>query len=254
LTPSPSESARPPASPPDRGAGARPDASRRVRQLAIIAIVGQSVFPLTWLIAGGVSEGYSHEKQYVSELAARDAEHAWIADIGIAALGLSWIALGLALRAALPCRRWSWLPPALFLAAGAATTLVVLLPVDCSASVDDACRTLERSWDLSWRHYAHGFIGWGNQLMLAATPFALALALRPGRLSRLALALGLLGLLIGAGQFLAQFADEDRAGIYQRAGFVVVQGWSYLLAASLLLAATVRPAGFAERIRRGRPP
>jgi Protein of unknown function (DUF998) len=222
-------------------------ASLRVRQLAIIAIVAQSVFPLTWLIAGGVSDGYSHEEQYVSELAARDAEHAWIAAIGIAALGLSWIALGLALRAALPRRRWSWLPSALFVTTGAATTLVVLLPVDCSSSVDDACRTLERGWDLSWRHYAHGFVAWANQLLLAATPFALALALRPGLLSRLAFALGVVGLLIGAGQLVAQFADEDRAGIYQRAGLVAVQGWTYLLAAAMLLAATVRPTGFAER-------
>jgi Protein of unknown function (DUF998) len=222
-------------------------AGLRVRRLAIITIVGQSVFPLAWLVAGGVTEGYSHERQYVSELAARDAEHAWIAAIGIAALGLSWIALGLALRAALPRRRWSWLPPALFVATGTATTLGVLLPVDCSSSVDDACRTLERGWDLSWRHYAHGFVGWANQLMLAATPFALALALRPGRLSRLALALGLIGLLVGAAHLVAEISDEDRVGIYQRAGLVAVQGWSYLLAASLLLAATVRPTGFAER-------
>ena len=81
----------------------------RVRQLAIVAIVGQAVFPLAWLTAGGVSEGYSHEAQYVSELAARDADYAWIVDIGIAALGLIWIALGLALHAALSGRRWSWL-------------------------------------------------------------------------------------------------------------------------------------------------
>jgi hypothetical protein len=224
----------------------------RVRWLAILAIAGQAVFPLTWLVAGGLEEGYSHEKQYVSELAARNADHAWIAGVGIAALGLSWIALGLALRVALPERPWSWLPPALFLATGAATTLVVLVPVDCSSSVDDACRTLERDWGLSWRHYAHGFIAWLNQLILAATPFALALALRPGRLSRVALAVGVIGLLIGAGQFVAQVADEDRAGIYQRAGLVVVQGWTYLLAASLLLAATVRPAGFGQRAARSR--
>ena len=122
--------------------------------------------------------------------------------------------------------------------------------MDCSSSVDDVCRSLEQGWDLSWRHYAHGFIAWANQLMLAATPFALALALRPGRLSRLALALGLIGLLIGVGQFVAQVADDDRAGIYQRAGLVVVQGWTYLLAASLLLAAAVRPAGFADAASR----
>lgn len=224
-------------------------AATRVQRLAIAAIVGQSIFPLAWLVAGGVSEGYSHEKQYVSELAARNADHAWIADVGIAALGLSWVCLGLALRVALPRRPWSRLPPALFLVVGLATALVVLLPTDCSPSVDDACRAREEAWELSWRHYAHGFIGWANQLMLAATPFALALALRPGPLARIALALGSIGLLIGAGHLAASFADEDRLGIYQRAGLVVVQGWTYLLAGALLLASAVRPPGFAESAR-----
>jgi hypothetical membrane protein len=101
----------------------------RVRRLAILAIVGQAVFPITWLVAGGLDQGYSHERQYVSELAGRHAEHPWIAALGIAALGLSWLALG--------------------------------------------------DGDLSWRHYAHGFVGWANQLMLAATPFALAAAALP---------------------------------------------------------------------------
>jgi hypothetical membrane protein len=215
----------------------------RVRWLAIATIAGQALFALSWLVAGGLSEGYSHEMQYVSELAARNADHAWIASIGIAALGLSWIALGLALRPALPTGPWSWLPPALFLVTGVATALVVLLPVDCSSSVDDACRELERDWELSWRHYAHGFIAWANQLFLAATPFALALALRPALLSKVAFALGSIGLVIGAAQLLAQFVDEDRVGIYQRAGLVTVQGWTCLLAACLLLVAAVRPAG-----------
>lgn len=222
-------------------------AVRGIRWGASSAIALQSVFPLTWLVAGATTHGYSHEKQYVSELAAQGAEHAWIAALGIAALGLSWVALGLALRAALPIRRWAWLPPALFVATGAATTLVVVLPVDCAPSVDDACRTLEREWNLSWRHYAHGLIAWLNQLMLAATPFALALALRPGRLARLLVGLGVLGHLLGAAQVAAQLVDEDRVGIYQRTGLAVVQGWTYLLAACLLAVIAMGPAAYAGR-------
>jgi uncharacterized protein DUF998 len=219
---------------------------RPVTQLAGVAILGQSIFPLAWLVAGGIDSGYSHERQYVSELAARNAAHPWIAEIGIAALAVSWIALGVALRAGLPRRPWSWAPPALFLATGVATAGVVLLPLDCSPSVDHACRLRHEGWDLSWRHYGHEFLGWACQLMLAATPFALARALRPGILSRLALALGVIGLFIAAGGVAATLADESRAGIYQRAGLIVVQGWTYLLAAALLLAARARQPGFGQ--------
>ena len=218
----------------------------RVRALSLAVIVGQSVFPLSWLVAGGLTDGYSHERQYVSELAGRDSEYAWLATIGIVALGLSWIALGLALRVALPRRSWSRGPAALFLAAGILTVLVAFLPVDCSPSIDEACAAREREWDLSWRHYGHGFIAWINQLLLAATSFAFALALRPGILSRLALTFGLIGLLIGAGYFAATIADEDHAGIYQRTALVAVQGWTYFLAAALLLVSYVRPTRDAQ--------
>jgi hypothetical protein len=211
-----------------------------VRRLALLAIAGQALFPLAWLVAGGVDEGYSHERQYVSELGARNAEHAWIFAVGAVALGLSWVAIGLALRGALPRRPWSWAPPALFVAAGVLAASVVLLPLDCSPTVDEACKAQLKDWDLSWRHYAHGFVGLAAQVVLAATPFALALALRPGMLSRVALGLGLVGLLIGAGLVVAPLVDEDREGIYQRAGLVVVQGWTCLLAAALLLDSFVR--------------
>jgi hypothetical protein len=214
-----------------------------VRRLAIAAIVLQALFSIAWLVAGGLDEGYSHERQYVSELGARDAEHAWIFIIGAFALGLSWVATGLALRLALPKRPWSWAPPALFVASGIAAGSVALLPLDCSVTVDDACRARAEDWDLAWRHYAHGLVGLGAQLMLAATPFALALALRPGQLARVALALGIIGLALGAALLAVPSVDEDRDGIYQRAGLAVVQGWTCLLAAALLLVATVRPPG-----------
>jgi uncharacterized protein DUF998 len=221
-------------------------AAQRVQRLAVLAIVGQSLFPLSWLVAGGVESGYSHEKQYVSELGARGAEHRWLFDLGDLALGLSFVALGLALSVALRHRPWFWLPPALFVIIGLLTAAEALLPLDCASSIDSACRAQEKHWDLSWQHYAHGFVGLVVQVLLATTPFALALALRPGRLSRLALGLGLIGLLIGVGHLVVASVDDARLGIYQRAGLVVMQGWAYLLAGALLLAAVVRPVGFAH--------
>jgi hypothetical protein len=211
----------------------------RVRRWATVAVVGQSIFPLAWLVAGGLERGYSHERQYVSELAARNAGHAWIADIGIAALGISFFGLGMALSAALPKRSWSGLPAALFIALGVGMLLVILFPLDCSPTVDPVCKSRLEDWGLSWRHYAHEFVSLVLQLMIAATPFALALALRRGPLARIALALGLIGLVLGAGQFVATAADGDRTGIYQRAGLIVMQGWAYLIAAGLLVSSAL---------------
>jgi hypothetical protein len=201
----------------------------------VIAIVGQSLFSITWLVAGGIDGRYSDERQYVSELAARDAAHPWIVTVGIAALGVSFVALGLGLRAALPPRRWSRLGPMLFVAAGLGIALIALLPLDCAPSVDRACEARLKEWELSWRHYGHDIVGVAVQLSLAATPFALALALRPGPLARAAVLLGAIGLSLGVAHIAAISVDEDRAGIYQRAGLVALHGWACLLAVALLV-------------------
>jgi hypothetical protein len=220
-----------------------------MRQLALVALAGQAVFPLGWLVAGGLSDGYSHERQYVSELGARGMEYDWIFELGLLGLALSWVAIGLVLRHALPDPRWSRVSGALFLVAGVAAAAVVVLPVDCSASIDAACEERQRAGDLSWQHYAHGLIAWAEQLVLAATPFVVGRALPAGPLRHAAFALGAIGLVLGAAQLGIQFADEDRAGIYQRAGLVIVQGWSCLLACALLLVSYVG-SGAATSVRR----
>jgi hypothetical protein len=215
----------------------------QVRWLAAVIAGGQALFALSWLVAGAVTDGYSHERQHVSELAARSAEHAWIVTLGIAALGVSWIALAYVLSRALPRGRWWRRGAMLFAIAGVATILVALAPLDCAPSVDEACRARGEAWDLSWQHYAHVALAWIAQLALALTPFALALALRGTPLAGPLALLGCLGLLFGAATTTISFVDEDRGGIYQRAGLVVLHGWTCLLAGALYALAVMRSSG-----------
>ena len=225
-------------------------AAVRVRRLVVAVAAGQARFALSWLVAGGLSESYSHERQHVSELAARNAEHALIVSLGIAVLGLSWIGFGYVFLLGLLRMRWWRRIALIFALAGSARSLVAFLPLDCAASVDDACRARGEAWDLSWRHYAHVLLAWGAQIALAVTPFTIALALRATPLARPLVALGVLGLLFGAATTVVGFADEARAGIYQRAGLAVVHGWTCLLAAALFVAATQAGAHGDERAGR----
>lgn len=217
-------------------------AERRVAAWTLSAIALQAIFPIAWLVAGALDHGYSHDREYVSELAALGQPHRWIVTAGIVALGLSWLALALALRPALRDRRLGWLPAALFAAVAALTVASALMPLDCVGSIDHVCRHRERHWQLSWHHYGHGFAAWVIQLLLAATPFAFAVVFRPGVLSRVALGAGVIGLAIGAGVGVAQAGYSPHAGIYQRAGLVVVHGWTYLICAALLVAAYLQTA------------
>ena len=216
------------------------DPAGAVPALAIIALLGQGLFGFAWLVAGALEDGYSHERQPVSELAARHADHAWIMNLGLVAFAASFIALGLALRIALPRRRWAWAPPALFLAIGVGIALSLAFNLDCAPSIDQACRERGEAGDLSWRHYGHILAGLTTTLLIAATPFAFALALRPGRLARIALLFGLIALALGVGDFVTLSVDEDNGGIYQRTGLASVHGWVGLIAVSLLVPWAVR--------------
>src|SRR4051812_3939725 len=61
------------------------------------ALAGQVAFVVAWIVGGALEPHYSAIDEYVSELGARDAAHAWIVNAGIVVLGLSWGALAIAL-------------------------------------------------------------------------------------------------------------------------------------------------------------
>ncbi|MDQ3409199.1 MAG: hypothetical protein M3469_04365, partial [Actinomycetota bacterium] len=68
------------------------------------------------------------------------------------------------------------------------------LPLDCSPAAGSQCLRRAEAGELSWRHEGHGAAAGLILLAVALSPFALWLALRPGRGARIALACGVVGL------------------------------------------------------------
>jgi hypothetical protein len=203
------------------------------------AFAGQALFFASWIVAGALEPHYSHLDSYVSELAARDAAHPWIETVGLAALGLSLLALAAALATALPRRRA--LPIAAFALAGAAVVLAAIFPLDCATTISHQCKTLQDASELSWQHYAHLWLGLAETVFLVLTPFALARALWPGTTAAVLLASGTIGLAIGVLSTFGHDAPGAADGLIQRLGFVVVLIWVALVGAWVLWATRGAP-------------
>jgi uncharacterized protein DUF998 len=209
------------------------------RALVWAAFAGQVLFFASWIVAGALEPHYSHVDSYVSELAARDAAHPWIETAGLAAFGLSLIALGGALAAALPRRRW--VPAVAFALAGATVVLAAIFQLDCATTISHHCKALQDAGELSWQHYAHLWAGLAETVFLVLTPFALARALWPGTTAAVVLACGTIGLAIGVLTTFGHDASGAADGLIQRLGFVVVLVWVTLVGAWVLWATRGAP-------------
>ena len=207
---------------------------RRARTLAWYAVAAQIAFVLAWLVAGLLEPGYSFVEQAISELGARDAEHAWIVNAALVALGASFAALGIALRRVLPRRPAASATVALLVLAGLATVAAGLLPLDCGMTVNEACERSWRAGDLRWQHDGHLWAAFASQLALLPTPFLIARALWPSNEAVAALAAGAGGLLIAAGATLGYGADTGADGLVQRASVAALHAWCLILAAGVL--------------------
>jgi Protein of unknown function (DUF998) len=209
------------------------------RALVWLAFAVQAVFFASWIVAGALEPHYSHVESYVSELAARDAAHPWIETVGIVALGLSLVALGAALPAALGRRRG--LAAASFGAAGVAGILAAVFPLDCATTVSHHCQALQDAGDLSWQHYAHLWLGLAETVFLALTPFALSRALWPGTTAAVLLGCGAFGLGIAVLSTFGHDVSGAADGLIQRFGFTVVLIWVLLVGAWVLWATRGAP-------------
>jgi hypothetical protein len=84
-----------------------PDAvRRRTLLLAWAAILAQVVFVGGWVLAGALEPGYSHVREYISELGRHGAAHPWIFTVFVGIWGLGFIALAVALVPSLRTRPW----------------------------------------------------------------------------------------------------------------------------------------------------
>ena len=209
------------------------------RAFVWVAFAAQAIFFASWIVAGALEPHYSHVQRYVSELAGRNAAHPWIETIGIAALGVSLIALGAALPGALQRRRA--LPAIAFVAAGLVAGLAAAFPLDCSTTIDHHCKALQDAGRLSGDHYAHLWLSLANQVFLLLTPFALARALWPGTAGAVFLSFGTTGLGIGAAMTLAYSASGAADGLIQRFGFLVLLVWVVIVGGRILWATRGAP-------------
>jgi hypothetical protein len=215
------------------------------RRLVWIALAGQAIFIVSWIVAGALEPGYSHLDQAVSELGASDASHAWIVNAGLVVYGLSFVALGVALLGVLRSR----LALALFVLAGVTIVVAGLVPLDCGLS-DNRCEHMFRAGELSWHTDVHLWASLVSQLLLAATPFAVARALWPAPVAQLAVAAGTFGLVIGVGSFFLYDVGDSPEGLIQRFGFLTVHVWVLIVAVGILHSTRrARPPGQLVRLR-----
>lgn len=221
---------------------------RAVRVLAWAAIAGQVAFVACWILAGALQRDYSHVEQAVSDLGGEVAQHAWVMNAGIVVVGLSVAALAPGLRRTLPARAAGAAAAALFALAGAAIAAHAFLPLQCSLS-SEACRDRLEARALSWQTSAHVWAGSGVELLLLATPFAIAAALwrspsgpaAPTPVGVAALLAGLAGIgLAGATALALRVAGDDAFGLIQRLSLLALHLWIGLVAAGILYASRSR--------------
>lgn len=213
--------------------------SKFARGLAWGAIAGQLVYTLSWIVAGSVQPHYSHVRQWMSELSARFAEHPWIFASGLAVLGLSIVALAVALRMTLPRTPAAVVLVALLGFAGAAMVVEAVAPLDCSFATE-ACRDRFDAGTLSASTSVHLWASLLATIALLLTPFVLARALWrrsagllvPHPVAAAALAIGVVGVALAALGFAG--GNGDAAGLVQRVGVLGLHVWAILLAAGVL--------------------
>lgn len=201
---------------------------------AWVALVAQVAFVAAWLVAGALEDGYSHAEQYVTELAADDAENPWIVRASLVGLGLSLVSLAVGARAALPRTRRSLAVILFLVLGGAATALTGVFSVDCMPTVDAACERRFDAGEGSWETHAHLIASWAMYPTLLPIPFLLAWATWPGMAARPALVAGVLGLVASVPGL---FADEPGAlaGLAQRHGYNAMHVGIALFALGLLV-------------------
>jgi hypothetical membrane protein len=205
-----------------------------VRALAWAALLGQGLFIVGWLVAGAVEPGYSSSAQTVSDLGGSFARHAWVMNASFVVLGVSMLALGPGLLAVLPRGRAAWMAIGLLALAALAFFLLVPYRLECSLETDARCLTRYHAGQLHWGTYAHVWDSLAARIAVLLTPFAVARALWPRPTGAVALALGVVGVLITVVAALLYGVTSGSSGVIERLELLSLNLWIVILAAGVL--------------------
>ncbi len=201
--------------------------SLSTRLLAVVAVAGQVNFVAAWVIGGLIQPGYSTADQTVSELFARTADHPVVLWIGLAGLVPSYLATATILLRAVGRRGRA--AASLFAFAAPLVIVVLVAPLDCMTSGTAVCAARAEADDISSTHHLHNLAAVTLQLVLVATPFAVALAVRGSRWAPWAAGFGVLGVATVLAVGLSD-PGEPGYGLLQRATFGFVNVWVSVIA------------------------
>ena len=202
---------------------------RRTRVAAWTALAIQPVFLAYWLIAGLVEPHYSPTREFVSEMGASTAARPWLLDLMLSLWGVSLLAVAIAVHGATRSRRFA-AAVALLAVAGVASVLAGPIHLSCAASVHPHC-----PGSGSFLHRAHNGLATINQFGIALSSPAVVWALWPRTAAKVLLGPALLGVALLLYGLIAGDPHDPHAGLGQRTGFVVAQGWIMVLAVSALI-------------------
>lgn len=206
------------------------EADRRLRWLAVGGLLAPVTLGGATIVVGALVPGTSHARQFISELGASGAAHAWILNVfGLMATGVLLVAFSLAVRRALG--------PGLGVAAGAAClgAMGFALVSAGAYSCDPGCP--ETGW--SSEAAIHAWSGLVASLCAGLAPLAVGLGLSRSPLRGYArfsigsgiVILGLIAVMVAAG------TESPWRGAWQRGFLVVFFVWTIVTGAGIASAA-----------------
>jgi hypothetical membrane protein len=209
--------------------------------LSWLAVLAPIAFTIAWIVAEVLQDGYSPRRDYISELAALDARHAWIMITGFLLLGAGTVALGAGLAGALrgrPARIGS----ILLALAGVGIIVAGLARNDCRSRLD-ACAARIDAGDVSWHSVTHDLVSLVVFLALIAAPLVFARALRGDESWRDLRAYSITTGVVGLGLLVLLFSGVTGSwtGVVQRVLVTVLLLWVAILGARLIRLSRVRP-------------
>jgi hypothetical protein len=120
--------------------------------LGRLAMIGPIALTIAWIVAGMVQGRVQPRRDYISDLAALDAQHAWIMITGFL-LGAGTAALGVGLAGAVKGRA-ARIGSILVALAGVGMIVAGLARGDCRSQLDAYAARIDAG-DLSWHQATH---------------------------------------------------------------------------------------------------